>query len=1177
MNVDNIVDIDVVSDETARKVYEQIKNLTISQPGDTTEYIDEESKKLIQGYIKSKTKQLNDYYANVADADLPDFMRQYRGAQILSEIDLSISNVNNILSHFKPKDDGKSIADEFKEAKDHLFELESRLYGMGLAPSALQKKAIERIKNGNMEPIDIDDVFEFKNVGSLSLDEKISEYRKTNRELWKNIKIKNDRSSTDINSAIEMINRLREYSDELEKTIPADSIKEEREIKNDISAFNQARADYLLEKETYKARTLSREQGHSEEELNDKELARSKKNMEDLYSKLDNHYNVIVDNTNDNDYKNREAGGNNMGENGGQFEFKDVNSLSLDESIEEYKRVLFSKVKYFEKFKDLFLDKIKNEYIPFAKEVTSEETVISRRERKFYDKFSEEFVRLAREYGGSYEENEYIRHLETHIGHLGSSLANDSSEKVETIKKLNPLYDLSNNLSDDIFKRYESFFGYLGNLSDAIDDLVEEDYGKFYHDIEEDFDYVFGNNYNVLKEKIEKGTLGFELDSDVVDNIDSYYDEVINWMYDNYDKENPRYLFDLLEDTDDIKNKLDYICKYKYNKPFGDKFWVPKINYDEDSFDDIVHKTVEHFANRYLERNKDINYNRINNPDKFDPILVKEEKDKLRKQQEAFLKTCYDLNWLDLRFKLAGLGDMILNDGDYTKITNFVNSMIGSPEVLRLINDKRDYDDPYIQAGLLKIKLTYVDQLRKKFKEDGNEDKFNEYDEMYNNFYDELNNLYDNYQANPDRYENDGSAAENNKGDDVKFNYSTFEYDGVTYYVGNDLNKDNILSIATPLKEAVMVNSLKPGENTIGDLPIIINMDENGQITVTKKGKELNVNNFNVLEENNSFDYLKFTSNGVDYYVSNNLNDDNISDIVKSGKNTPCMVSGLKDGKNYIEGVDAVITLENGKLSIEGKGIENVSNNTYEDVKYVSKEAKKQVKKQNARGKNNPKDNPKDKDKGNNPKGNVLAADRVVNETKPKKKLLEKLKNSKIGRRIVAGLVAIGTLSAGAAYLVSQLKNEHVNQDITQTQEVNNDYQKPSDSVDSNKDKGNTDEKSTTISYNTADLSNLPVYDDAYDATSRQNPLQANQWFRYNPVAAYDTQTRQFMNLTQDQLKDPEVLSKLLDGHHAILCGDDINHPSGYISVEDVYQSLNAESQAALDEAVSQANNTMHR
>ena len=200
-----------------------------------------------------------------------------------------------------------------------------------------------------------------------------------------------------------------------------------------------------------------------------------------------------------------------------------------------------------------------------------------------------------------------------------------------------------------------------------------------------------------------------------------------------------------------------------------------------------------------------------------------------------------------------------------------------------------------------------------------------------------------------------------------------------------------------------------------------------------------------------------------------------------------------------------------------------------------------------------------------------------VELSKQKIELIEKLKNSKIGRRIVAGLVAIGTVSAGLAYMVSQLKSEHVNQDITQTQEANNDYQKPSDSVDSNKDKENTDEKSTTISYNTADLSNLPVYDDAYDATSRQNPLQANQWFRYNPVAAYDTQTRQFMNLTQDQLKDPEVLSKLLDGHHAILCGDDINHPSGYISVEDVYQSLNAESQASLDEAVSQANNAMHR
>lgn len=1131
MNVDNIVDIDVVSDETARKVYEQIKNLTISQPGDTTEYIDEESKKLIQGYIKSKTKQLNDYYANVADADLPDFMRQYRGAEILSEIDLSISNVNNILSHFKPKDDGRSISDEFKEAKDHLFELESRLYGMGFAPSALQKKAIERIKNGNMEPIDIDDVFEFKNVGSLSLDEKISEYRKTNRELWKNIKIKNDRSSTDINSAIEMINRLREYSDELEKTIPADSIKEEREIKNDISAFNQARADYLLEKETYKARTLSREQGHSEEELNDKELARSKKNMEDLYSKLDNHYNVIVDNTNDDDYKNRETGGNNMGENGGQFEFKDVNSLSLDETILEMRKTLdvrwtqdksyYTKLKQMVEERSILESNLANEDIKSQFNKLNDEI----------GKYMDNYAAFKKEY------KRYCWKLQSRIFDFQHLLKPNSKELEEFNIRIKPIME------------------FAGGIEQVDMDSSMARNGEIY------LDY----RYNLVEEqaKANRDILAHELNLDDIydrEQNDFDYDSTINMIYDEYLNCDGK--LHELWNNEKITAALEEYINQKYGDISSDitNISFEDTDFDNDSIKDIQNKTIDYLSLAYYSYKK---------ADSIDD--EQQLKDYCEAEEEYLNMARSNLDWIDVRFKLAQIGDIILSDGDENKIGPIVTDIM-SKTGAGLLNDNHEYDEYNVQVGLLIIKRSIYNQMESIYRNKGDNERADYYANIAENLRQTYSSLYDEYKN------------ENNKDDDVKFNYSTFEYNGVTYYVGNDLNKDNILNIAAPLKEAVMVNSLKPGENTIGDLPIIINMDENGQITVTKKGKELNVNNFNVLEENNSFDYLKFTSNGVDYYVSNNLNDDNISDIVKSGKNTPCMVSGLKDGKNYIEGVDAVITLENGKLSIEGKGIENVSNNTYEDVKYVSKEAKKQVKKQNARGKNNPENNPKDKDKDNNSKGNGtaalaagLAADQVVNESKPKRKLIEKLKNSKIGRRIVAGLVAIGTVSAGLAYMVSQLRSEHVNQDITQTQEVNNDYQKPSDSVDSNKDKENTDEKSTTISYNTVDLSNLPVYQTAYNATSNQNPLQANQWFRYNFVDVFDTQTGQYMNLTKDQIKNPEVLSKLLDGHHAILCGESKENPSGFISVEDVYQSLNAESQAALDEAVSQANNTMHR
>lgn len=935
MNIDNFVNINVVSDETAREVYKQIQRLENSKPEDTTESIDEESKNLIQRTIFNKIDQLNAYYANVNDADLPDFMRQYRAGKVLSEIDESISNVNNILSHFKPKDDGYSISAELKEAKDHLFELESRIYGLGFAPSAVQKKAIEKIKNGNMGTIDIDDVFEFKDINGLSLDEKINVYRKINRELWKNMKIRDDKSSEDINDALEMINRLREYRSEIYNSISVvdrNLLKEELDYQEDLNDYGKVKYEWLLSKGT------------------DSEKANYDK-LQEIYSKIDGNSNIFVNSSDDNPEMNQ------------------------------------------------------------------------------------------------------------------------------------------------------------GNFD---------------------------------------------------------YDSIINMIYDEYQKDNN--LSKLFEDEKVVKILENYIdTKYRNHDGKATLEISETTDFDNDSIENIQNKTVGYLA---------LAYNNYKNAQSAKKDFIGNNYFKAANDYLNMAKA--NLDWIDVRFKLAEIGDIILNDGDNNQIGPIVTDIM-SKTGAGLLNDNHEYDEYNVQVGLLIIKRSIYNQMESIYRNKGDNAKADYYANIAENLRQTYSSLYDEYKSisNDEKENGNGQFVNENSenpeiGEDVKFNYSTFEYNGVTYYVGNDLNSDNILSVALPSTEAVMVNNLKPGENIIGDLPIIINMDENGQITVTKKGKDINVNNFNVLEENNSFDYLKFTSNGVDYYVSNNLNDDNISNVIKSGENSPCMVSGLKEGKNYIEGVDAVITLENGKLSIEGKGIENVSNNTYEDVKYVSKEAKKQVKKQTA-----------GKDKGNDNDVAALAAglaaNQVVNESKPKKKLLEKLKESKVGRRIVAGLVAIGTLSAGAAYLVSQLKNEHVNQDITQTQEVNNDYQKPSDSVDSNKNKLNTDEKSTTISYNTADLSNLPVYDDAYDATSRQNPLQANQWFRYNFVDVFDTQTGQYMNLTKDQIKNPEVLSKLLDGHHAILCGESKENPSGFISVEDVYQSLNAESQAALDEAVSQANNTMHR
>ena len=80
------------------------------------------------------------------------------------------------------------------------------------------------------------------------------------------------------------------------------------------------------------------------------------------------------------------------------------------------------------------------------------------------------------------------------------------------------------------------------------------------------------------------------------------------------------------------------------------------------------------------------------------------------------------------------------------------------------------------------------------------------------------------------------------------------------------------------------------------------------------------------------------------------------------------------------------------------------------------------------------------------------------------------------------------------------------------------------------------------------------VFTNAYDAVSGSNSLVANEFFQGNPVDVFNTATNEFMHLTREQLNNVEFLKELAkDSNNAILLGNSIQDPSGYVSLADVF------------------------
>lgn len=107
-----------------------------------------------------------------------------------------------------------------------------------------------------------------------------------------------------------------------------------------------------------------------------------------------------------------------------------------------------------------------------------------------------------------------------------------------------------------------------------------------------------------------------------------------------------------------------------------------------------------------------------------------------------------------------------------------------------------------------------------------------------------------------------------------------------------------------------------------------------------------------------------------------------------------------------------------------------------------------------------------------------------------------------------------------------------------------------------------TDSAATTSATASLDYSSVggaghTVFTNAGDAVSNANGVVSNQWFSNNPVDVFNTATNSYMGLTPEQLADPKLMAQLAqDPNNAMLFGNSISDPSGFIGLDDVVSTM---------------------
>jgi hypothetical protein len=191
-----------------------------------------------------------------------------------------------------------------------------------------------------------------------------------------------------------------------------------------------------------------------------------------------------------------------------------------------------------------------------------------------------------------------------------------------------------------------------------------------------------------------------------------------------------------------------------------------------------------------------------------------------------------------------------------------------------------------------------------------------------------------------------------------------------------------------------------------------------------------------------------------------------------------------------------------------------------------------------------------------NPMESAIPAEskKVENRRHAKSELFEKFK--KMAKKI-APIAAVIALAMTTGEVVSRISN-YFNSSNSQTTTTQN------SSVDDNSLDKATDESNSNYGDRIQNIvwgDNVGegdiVYVNAADASSQQNQLTANEYFRDNPVDVYNNKTG-WMHLTQQQLNDLDYMNELAkDSDNSILFGDSLENPSGFENLAEVMTEVN--------------------
>ena len=472
----------------------------------------------------------------------------------------------------------------------------------------------------------------------------------------------------------------------------------------------------------------------------------------------------------------------------------------------------------------------------------------------------------------------------------------------------------------------------------------------------------------------------------------------------------------------------------------------------------------------------------------------------------------------------------------------------GEMDDILLTSNDVNYERAYFQQkSLLDLEYAHYNKLPIKYNR-GNTVYFDDakYEDFYNKKKQELLNLkiderakssikpYEGKHFKKDNSDLGGNTKkEDKKADNTYFGghfkpnnldmeYAVFKKDGVLNVVGNFTNEwlsENLDKLEgnlvkdSNIKEINLWNKIGYGKTPLDGMDIDVELSKDGELKI--------IGDVDAIEyHNNSLSDVKKNGAhfGVDSDVSKRVND------TSQGKDDPGVaiapynsnekgISDVQDKKDY-SGLDVIPSMSDDLDA--------------EDLKHGAQPMKSGRKK-------------------------------VVNRKKPKLGLIEKFKNLKTWQKalIVAGAIAaigIGIFVVGTA--ITNGSNVASQTDVmnNMSHQVNNMINQVSGTV-------NDTVNATANSAPSLDFSSIgeghTVFTNAYDAASNANGVISNQWFSSNPVDVFNTATNSYMGLTPEQLANPEFMAELAkDPNNALLFGNSISDPSGFIGLDDVIREV---------------------